>query len=199
MTKRRKKAVAEVRNFSSLAEHDAASSSEGEVTTQVFDDTHEIRRIIHRGHALYSVVDIVAALAVPSNPNRYWSDLKRKITEEEGGSQLYENIVQLKLPSSDGKSYATDCADIKAILRVVQSIPSPNAEPFKEWLAQVGFERIEETAEPDKAAQRMVQAYREQGYSDDWIERRIRQSVIDSGWSDEVSSRDITRQGETPH
>jgi len=91
----------------------------------------------------------------------------------------------------------TDCASIKTLLRIVQSIPSKKAEPFKEWLAQVGFERIQETAEPDRAAQRMVQAYRDLGYSDDWIAKRMRQSVIDAGWSDELAAREITRQGET--
>lgn len=193
---RRPRVVDKIEQFTSLAEHDAASLKEGQVTVQVFEDRHEVRRIIHRGEAYYSIVDVVGALAEPSNLRRYWSDLKGKLRDE-GADELYEKIVQLKLPAPDGKMRATDCANIETLLRVVQSITSPRAEPFKKWLAQVGFERIQEAAEPDKAAQRMVQTYRDLGYSDDWIEQRIRQSMIDRGWSEEVAVRDVSTQAES--
>ena len=99
----------------------------------------------------FSVVDVVGVLTESKNPRRYWSDLKRKMKDEEGAVQLYEKIVQLKMKSSDGKMYTTDAVDIQGIFRIIQSIPSPKAEPFKMWLAEVGKERKEierETGEP---------------------------------------------------
>jgi len=104
----------------------------------------------------FSIVDIIESLTVSNSPRRYWSDLKRKLTKE-GYSQMYEIIVQLKLESSDGKKYITDCTDTEGILRIVQSIPSPKAEPFKIWLAKVGYERIEETEDPEKAFDRAME------------------------------------------
>lgn len=100
----------------------------------------------------FSIVDVVAVLTESENPRRYWSDLKRKMKKEEGAIQLYENIVQLKMKSSDGKFYKTDVATTEQLLRIIQSIPSPKAEPFKLWLAQVGRERIEETIDPEHKA-----------------------------------------------
>jgi prophage antirepressor-like protein len=97
----------------------------------------------------FSVIDIIEILTGSNNPRRYWSDLKRKLISE--GSQLYENIVQLKLPAADGKNYSTDVLSTKNVLRLVQSIPSPKAEPFKVWLAQVGADRLDEIADPEKA------------------------------------------------
>lgn len=105
----------------------------------VFEDK-KIRRLWHNGEWYFSVVDIVEVLTESSNARRYWSDLKIKLSGE--GFELYDLIVQLKLSSSDGKSYETDCANTQSIFRIIQSIPSPKAEPFKQWLAQVGYERI---------------------------------------------------------
>ena len=109
---------------------------------------HDIRKVFHAGEWWFSVVDVVAALTESSNPRRYWSDLKRQISEKEGVSQLYEEIVQLKMPSSDGKEYATDAVNTETLFRVIQSIPSARAEPFKRWLARVGYERIQEIQNP---------------------------------------------------
>ncbi len=121
----------------------------------------------------FSVVDVIAALTNSNIPKRYWSDLKRKLTEE--GSQLYENIVQLKIKSQkDGKSYLTDTLDTKGILRLIESIPSPKAEPFKLWLAQMGKERIDELFDPEIAINRAIDYYRNRGYDDKWIEARLR-------------------------
>ena len=116
----------------------------------------------------FSVIDIIETLTGSQNPRRYWSDLKRKLTKE-GFSQLYEIIVQLKLESSDGKKYKTDCADTEGLLRIIQSIPSPKAEPFKVWLAKVGYERIEETEDPEKTFDRAIGTYLKKGYSKNWI------------------------------
>ena len=126
------------------------------------------------GKWYFSVVDVVAVLTESSNPRRYWSDLKIQLAEKEGFSQLYEKIVQLKLESADGKKYETDRASTEGILRIIQSIPSPKAEPFKRWLAQVGSERLDEIENPEIAAKRMREIYKAKGYSDEWIEKRVR-------------------------
>ena len=120
----------------------------------------------------YSVIDVIAVLTESKNPRRYWSDLKRKLKKE--GSQLYENIVQLKMKSTDDKFYKTDAANTKQLLRIVQSVPSPKAEPFKQWLAQMGKERLEEIADPEIAMQRAINTYRQKGYSEEWITQRMR-------------------------
>jgi prophage antirepressor-like protein len=123
----------------------------------------EVRRIWHNEQWYFSVVDIVAVLSESSNPRRYWSDLKRKLIEE-GYIQLYEEIVQLKLLASDGKYYETDSVSLKGVFRIIQSIPSPKAEPFKIWLAKVGQERIEEIQDPERAIVRAKHIYEQKGY-----------------------------------
>ena len=124
----------------------------------------------------FSIIAVIAALTGTDNPRRYWSDLKRKLTQE--GSELYEKIVQLKLQSSDGKFYSTDVADTEQLLRLIQSIPSKKAEPFKLWLASVGSERIDEISDPEIAIQRALNYYQRLGYSDEWITQRLRSIEI---------------------
>ena len=138
----------------------------------------------------FSVVDVVAVLTDSNTPRRYWSDLKRKLTIE--GSELYEKIVQLKLQSSDGKYYQTDCLDTQGVLRLVQSIPSPKAEPFKVWLAKVGAERLDEIADPEKAMQRGADFYRAKGYTPEWITQRLLSIKIRKELTDEWKERGIT-------
>lgn len=120
----------------------------------------------------FSIIDVVEVLTESSNPRRYWSDLKRKILEE-SGNEVYEKIVQLKMLATDGKMRATDAADIEGIFRIIQSIPSPKAEPFKLWLAKVGRERIEETIDPELAIQRARETYLKKGYDEKWINQRL--------------------------
>ncbi len=135
----------------------------------------EIRSIwdSDKGDYYFSVVDVISALTDSKIPKRYWSDLKRKLIEE--GSQLYENIVQLKMTSKkDGKNYLTDTLDTKGILRLIESVPSSKAEPFKLWLAQMGSDRIDEIFDPEIAINRAINYYRNRGYSDKWIERRLK-------------------------
>ena len=105
-------------------------------------ESHDIRRVWHREEWWFSVIDVVGALSESTNARRYWSDLKRKIEQEQGGNELYEKIVQLKMQAPDGKSRVTDCANTETMLRIIQSVPSPKAEPFKLWLARVGYERV---------------------------------------------------------
>ena len=121
----------------------------------------------------FSIVDIIGILTDSKNPRRYWSDLKRKMKEEEGADQLYENIVQLKLKSSDGKMRETDASDMQGIFRIIQSVPSPKAEPFKMWLAEVGKERIDETIDPELTIDRALATYLKKGYTREWINQRL--------------------------
>ena len=121
----------------------------------------------------FSVIDIISILTESKNPRRYWSDLKIKLSDEEGFSQLYEKIVQLKLTSSDGKKYNTDCADVETLLRIIQSIPSKKAEPVKQWLARVGYERMKELADPSTALDRARDIWQKQGRSAKWIQQRM--------------------------
>ena len=125
----------------------------------------------------FSVVDIVGALTNSERARKYWNDLKIKLNQE--GSQLSEKIGQLKLKSKDGKFYNTDVLDTSGILRLIESIPSPKAEPFKLWLAQMGKERIDEVFDPELAINRAVDYYRSRGYDDNWIKARMTGVVID--------------------
>ena len=121
----------------------------------------------------FSIIDIIGILTESKNPRRYWSDLKIKLSDEEGFSQLYEKIVQLKLTASDGKKYNTDCADVETLLRIIQSVPSKKAEPIKQWLAKVGQERIQELADPSTALDRARDIWQKQGRSEKWIQQRM--------------------------
>lgn len=141
----------------------------------------------------FAIIDVIGILTESNNPRRYWSDLKRKLNSE-GFSQLYEIIVQLKMISSDGKKYITDCANAKGLLRIIQSIPSPKAEPFKQWLAQVGSDRLDEIENPELATQRTRELYKLKGYPDDWIEKRMRSIAIREELTDEWKNRGVKEQ-----
>lgn len=132
----------------------------------------------------FSIVDVIQVLTDSGNPRRYWSDLKRKLDAE--GSELYAKIVQLKMPShTDGKSYLTDVADTEQLLRLIQSVPSKKAEPFKLWLAQVGRERLEQMQDPERNIEQMVRDYQRLGYSETWINQRIKTIEIRKNLTDE--------------
>lgn len=141
----------------------------------------------------FAIIDVIEILTESKNPRRYWSDLKRKLNTE-GFSQLYEIIVQLKMISSDGKRYVTDCADAKGLLRIIQSIPSPKAEPFKQWLAQVGSDRLDEIENPELATQHTRELYKLKGYPDDWIEKRMRSIAIREELTEEWKNRGVKEQ-----
>jgi hypothetical protein len=140
----------------------------------------------------FSIIDVIEILTDSNNPRRYWSDLKRKL-EEEGFGQLYDIIVQLKLESSDGKKYLTDCTDTQGLLRIIQSIPSPKAEPFKQWLAQVGYERIEEDEDPELSFDRAMETYLAKGYSKNWINQRLKSIEVRKELTDEWENRGVKR------
>lgn len=160
-----------------------------ETISNLFEDK-EIRSIwdSEKEEYYFSVVDIIGALTNANIPRNYWSDLKRKLSVE--GSQLHENIVQLKMKSKkDGKSYLTDTLDTKGVLRLIESVPSPKAEPFKLWLANLGSERIDEVFDPEIAINRAVNYYRNKGYTDEWIKARLTEIV------DRLKLTDIWKEG----
>lgn len=159
--------------------------------TLVVFQHQEIRRVLHNDEWWFSVIDVVGVLTETANARRYWSDLKRKLEQEEGFNELYEKIVQLKLPSSDGKLYATDCANAETMFRIIQSIPSPKAEPFKRWLAKVGYERVQEIEDPELATKRTRALYKAKGYSDEWVEKRMRGIAIREELTDEWKKRGV--------
>jgi len=140
----------------------------------IFED-HKIRRTYDKKTEtwFFSVVDIVSALTDSTNSRRYWSDLKKQLTEQEGFSEVYEKIVQLKLKAPDGKMRETDCANTESLFRIIQSIPSPKAEPFKRWLAKVGYERVQEIADPEKSLNRARENWKKHGRSKQWIQQRM--------------------------
>ena len=140
----------------------------------------------------FSIIDVISGLTGTANPRRYWSDLKRKL-KAEGANELYEKIVQLKMLSSDGKRYKTDVANTEQLLRIIQSIPSPKAEPFKVWLAMVGKERIEETIDPEQAIDRALDTYLKKGYSEEWIHQRLLAIRIRNELTDEWKKRGVQK------
>lgn len=142
----------------------------------------------------FSIIDIISVLTGSNIPKRYWSDLKIKLKRE--GSEVYEKIVQLKLVAEDGKIRETDVADTETMFRIIQSIPSPNAEPFKLWLARVGYERIEETEDPEKAIQRALRTYLKKGYSKEWVDLRLKSIEIRKDLTSEWENRGVKNSDE---
>ena len=142
----------------------------------------------HIGSA-FSIVDIIKILTNSSRPRKYWNALKIKLKQE--GSELSQKVGQLKLESPDGKKYLTDVADTETLLRLIQSIPSPKAEPFKIWLAKVGYERIEETEDPELAFDRAMKTYLKKGYSKEWINQRLKSIEIRKELTDEWQEREM--------
>jgi DNA-damage-inducible protein D len=139
----------------------------------------------------FSVVDVVQVLTESKSAKRYWSDLKRKLAQEAGSTQPYEEIVQLKLTATDGKQRETDCAQAATLLRILQSIPSPKAEPIKLWLAKVGYERMQELADPALSLNRARQTWQQHGRSDKWIQQRMTGQETRNKLTDYWSEHDI--------
>ena len=138
----------------------------------------------------FSIVDVVAILTDSPNPRQYWSVLKTRLKKE--GSELATNCSQLKMQSADGKYYKTDVADTEQLLRLIQSVPSPKAEPFKQWLAKVGSQRLDQIQDPELSIQQALQDYRNLGYSDDWINQRLKSIEIRKELTDEWQRTGIT-------
>ena len=137
----------------------------------------------------FSVVDVVGILSESENPRRYWSDLKIKLEKE--GSQLYENIVRLKLPAEDGKMRLTDVVSAEQLFRLVQSIPSPKAEPFKQWIAKVAKERLDQLQDPELSIEQAMLDYKRLGYSDNWINQRLKSIEVRKELTEEWKSKGV--------
>ena len=158
-----------------MEEHNEIQLFEGKQVRYVWDGEQE--------KYFFSVVDVIKVLTDSENPRRYWSDLKRKLEAE--GSEVYEKIVQLKLPAPDGKMRLTDVADTEQVFRLIQSIPSKKAEPFKLWLASLGQERLNQLQDPELSIEQAIKDYRRLGYSEEWINQRIKTIEIRKGLTDE--------------
>lgn len=135
----------------------------------------------------FSIIDVIEILTESSRPRKYWSDLRKKLEQE--GSEVSEKIGRLKMIAPDGKKRMTDVANTKTLLRLIQSIPSPKAEPFKLWLAKVGYERIEETEDPELAFERAMRTYLQKGYSKEWINQRLKSIEVRKELTDEWQTR----------
>ena len=157
----------------------------------------KIRRTWFNEEWYYSVIDIIAILTEQKDPQtarKYWNKLNQRLREE--GSEVVTNCHRLKLPAADGKLYETDCANTKSLFRIIQSVPSKKAEPLKLWLAQVGYERIEEIQNPELAQKRMKELYKAKGYSEDWIEKRARGIAIRDELTEEWKKRNVGTEKE---
>ena len=150
----------------------------------VFENKH-IRRLWHEGEWHFSIVDVIEILTDSPTPRKYWNTIK---TRE---PQLSSLCRQLKLPSADGKNYKTDCANTEGVLRIIMSVPSPKAEPFKMWLATVGKEKIEEVENPELGFERLKEIYKAKGYTDEWIDRRLQTIETRKQLTDEWKNRGV--------
>jgi hypothetical protein len=155
----------------------------------------EIRRILYNDEWHFAVVDVVAALTVSDKPRDYWYRMKKRELESTG-FELSTLCRQLKLESTDGKRYQTEMANTEGIFRIIQSIPSPKAEPFKRWLAKVGYERVQEIEDPELATKRTKALYRAKGYSEAWIEKRMRGIAVRAELTDEWQNRGVNGEPE---
>ncbi len=157
---------------------------------QVFEDK-QVRALWsdEQGKWYFSIIDVIAILTGSDRPRKYWSDLKSKLKKE--GSELSEKIGQLKMQSADGKYYKTDVADTEQLFRLIQSIPSPKAEPFKLWLAQVGSERLDEMQDPELSIDRALEQYIKLGYSENWINQRLKSIEIRKELTDEWKAKGL--------
>jgi DNA-damage-inducible protein D len=156
--------------------------------------SREIRRTLFNDEWWFSVVDVCGALTESLDPGAYWRKLKQRLSQE--GSEVVTFCHGLKLPAPDGKLRETDCANTEGIFRIIQSIPSHKAEPFKRWLAKVGYERVKEIEDPELAIRRTRELYKAKGYSDDWIEKRMRGIAIRAELTDEWKGRGVKGEPE---
>ena len=161
-------------------------------------DGQSIRRVYDEATEIwwFSVIDVVQVLTESTYANRYWSDLKRKLAQEAGSEQPYEKIVRLKLTAPDGKQRLTDCATAETLLRLVQTVPSPKAEPIKLWLAKVGYERMQEMADPALSLNRARQTWQQHGRSDKWIAQRMTGQETRNKLTDYWSDHDVKKGSE---
>ena len=174
-----------------LGKDDGEPVSQGESQMVLFEGL-TIRKMFHENEWHFAVTDIIAALTGTERPAKYWSDLKTKLLKDEGFTELSDKIGQLRLAAADGKLYLTDTVTVETALRIIQSIPSRKAEPFKRWLAKVGYERIQEIQDPEIAVKRAILMWQAQGRTSDWIEARLRCIVVRRELTDQWQRGGIT-------
>jgi len=182
-------------NFNFMNEKNNQKNENGELSKFIQFKGQKIRRVIFKDEWWFSVVDVVRVLVGDQEgqtARKYWNKLAQRLKEE--GSELVTICHQLKLESSDGKKYETDCANTEGIFRIIQSIPSPKAEPFKRWLAKVGYERVQEIADPELAMNRMKDLYEKKGYPQDWIDKRSRGIAVRHSLTNEWRDRGIKKR-----
>ena len=153
----------------------------------LFEDK-PIRRIEHEGEMWFSIVDIIQILTDSPNPRQYWTKVKKELTED---SQVYPFWLQLKMTASDGKNYKTEAVDTEGVLRIIMSVPSPKAEPFKQWMAQNGKQTIDETENPELGIERIIEIYKTKGHSDEWIKNRLQSIETRKALTDEWKQRGV--------
>lgn len=166
------------------------------MSTLALFEEKQVRRAWNQteGKWYFAIVDVIAILTGSDNPQVYWRVMKKRLVDE--GNETVTNCNSLKMTAADGKQRLTDVADTEQLLRLIQSIPSPKAEPFKLWLAQVGYERLEEIENPELAAKRMRELYEQKGYPEDWIEKRLRGIAVRDELTDEWKKRGVKEQKE---
>jgi DNA-damage-inducible protein D len=167
----------------------AVNMESGDNQLSIFEDK-PIRKVLHQGKWYFSIIDIIEILSNSSTPRKYWDKIKRKL-KEEGVSETSPIWRQFKMMASDDKQRLTDCADTEGVLRIIMSVPSPKAEPFKHWMAQVSTERIEETENPEIGIERIREIYKAKGYPDEWIERRMQSIETRKQLTDEWKKRGV--------
>lgn len=180
-----------IRGFTGLTDHEE-STYDGKIVVSEYDGSR-FRRIWHDGQWWHSVVDVVGALTESVDGRKYWNKLKQRLVEE--GSEVVTDCHQLKLPAPDGKLRETDCASTETLFRIIQSIPSPKAEPVKQFLAQAGAERLEEIAQPSRAVDRAIRTYRDKGREDEWIDVRLQNISARNELTDEWKERGVETPG----
>ena len=169
---------------------DAVVAHEGEFQLVLFKGKR-IRQVFHNNEWFFSVVDAIEAIVETDRPRKYWSDLKNQLSEKEGFIELSDKIGQLRMPGADGKMYPTDSVNVETLFRIIQSIPSPKAEPFKKWLAKVGYERIQEFQDPEISVKRAMLNWQVQGRTEDWIEARLRSIITRNELTSEWAQRGV--------
>ncbi len=189
MTSSTPKTSAQIRDFTNLTEYEASKAKDGDVYTVEYE-TARIRAVRHKDEWHFSVVDVIGALTESENPATYWRVLKSRL-KAEGADETVTNCNGLKLCAADGKMRVTDCAAPDTLFRIIQSIPSPKAEPFKRWLAEVAYEWLKDKAEPSRAIERAIAEYRAQGYDDDWINLRLQDISSRNALTDQWTARDV--------
>lgn len=170
-----------------MSDDQSPVSFENQAVRRYFDEAEE--------KWYFSVIDVVAVLTGSTNPRDYWFKMKTRVKSEDG-IELSTICRQLKLPSSDGKKYTTDCADVEALLRIIQSIPSPKAEPFKQWLAKVGYERIQDMSDPARSLDRAREYWQKHGRSEKWIQQRMMGQETRNKLTDYWKEHEITKEDE---